>query len=118
MVAAQKDRWSKAINAEGNAAKPLSKKYFFMKRKAMGGRGRPVRDMKMTGVTVENFQLRKAINGIIRAENTTREARKHATKSQKIEEMIGFAGTDQIGVFKDAQAQYGKWPQKAWIPIG
>src|SRR4029434_2030552 len=59
MVAAQKLRWSKAINAEGNVAKKLSVKYFFIKRKVRGV-GRPVHDMNLTGQTIANFILRNA----------------------------------------------------------
>jgi len=117
MVAAQKLRWSKAINAEGNVAKKLSVKYFFIKRKVRGV-GRPVRDMNLTGQTIANFSLRKAAGGQIRAENSTRITRKRAMGVQGIEPMIGFAGTDQISLFKASQLQYGIYLQKAWVPIG
>jgi len=116
MVAAQKERWSKAINADGNPAKRLSIKYFFEKRKLRGGN--PKRDMYMTGATVKNFALRKAVDGVIRAENTSRAGRAHANRAQNFEQMIGFAGSDQIAVFRLSQATYyGPWMQKAFIPI-
>lgn len=117
MVNTQKARWAKAINAEGNAAKKLSVKYFFIKRKLHGG-GRPVRDMNLSGATIKNFSLRKANNGQIRAENTSRATRKSATGAQGIEPMIGFAGTDQNSIFKASQLQYGIYLQRAWVPIG
>jgi hypothetical protein len=117
MVDAQKKRWDDGINAEGNAARALSKKYFFMKRAATHQTS-PIRDMKMTGVTVANFTLRKASGGIIRAENTSRAARDHANRAQGAEQMIGFAGSDQIAVFRESQLQYGVLLQKAWVPIG
>lgn len=117
MVKAQLQRWSQGVNAEGNKAKPLSKRYLFIKQ-AYTKVHRPIRDMKMTGRTVANFQLRKAVNGTIRAENTTRAERTKAQRAQGYEEMIGFAGSDQMTVFRASQIQYGNWLQKAWIPIG
>jgi hypothetical protein len=116
MVAAQKERWSKGINAEGNPAKPLSKRYLFIKKKFTGA-SRPIRDMKMTGQTLANFSLRKAVNGVIRAENSTRETRRRALRSQQVEEMIGFAGSDQVVVFREALDQYGSWLKRAWVPL-
>jgi hypothetical protein len=117
MVTTQKLRWSKAVNAEGNAAKKLSVKYFFIKRK-LRGVSRPVRDMNLSGATIKNFSLRKASNGQIRAENTSRATRKSATGANNIEQMIGFAGTDQNSLFKASQLQYGIYLQRAWVPIG
>jgi hypothetical protein len=117
MVVAQKLRWSQAVNTTGTAARQLSKRYLFIKKKYRRV-NRPVRDMRMTGLTIDNFQLRKAINGVIRAENTSREGRRRAQRAQQYEDMIGFAGSDQIVVFREAQAQYGKWLQRAWVLIG
>jgi hypothetical protein len=118
MVAAQKERWKKSINASGQASKKLSVKYFFQKRAFQGGRGTPKRDNKLTGAMLDNFTLRKAMKGMIRAENTSRLGRLHATRSQQAEEMIGFAGTDVITTVRAAEAQYGEWVKKAWIPLG
>lgn len=117
MVESQKARWDDGVNAEGNQAKPLSKKYFFMKR-GFTHQLSPIRDMKMTGATVANFTLRKASNGIVRAENTSRAGRLHANRAQGYEEMIGFAGTDQNRIFRESQLQYGLLLQRAWVPIG
>lgn len=117
MVTAQKLRWTKAVNAEGNAAKKLSVKYFFIKRKVRGN-PRPVRDMYLSGATVKNFSLRKASGGQIRAENTSRATRKSATGANSIDQMIGFAGSDQNSLFKASQLQYGIYLQRAWVPIG
>ena len=116
MVQEQKARWEKGVNADGTAAKPLSKRYTFIK-KAYRKVSRPIRDMKMTGRTLENFQLRKAIDGVIRAEPTQRETRRRAQIAQKIEEMIGLAPADQIAIFRATQAKYGDWVKRAWIPI-
>ena len=117
MVAAQKQRWDDGINADGNQAKPLSRKYFFMKR-AYTHQTSPIRDMKMTGATVNNFTLRKANNGTVRAENTARGPRSHANRAQGYDQMIGLAGSDQIAIFRESQLQYGLLLQKAWVPIG
>ena len=116
MVKAQKLRWSKAVISNDQAAKRLSIKYFFEKRK-FTGQNRPVRDMRMTGRTVENFQLRKAINNTIRAENSTRLERQKAQTAQKAEDMIGFAPSDQMVVFRESKDKYGDWLQKAWVPL-
>jgi hypothetical protein len=117
MVAAQKARWDDGLNADGVPAKKLSKRYFFIKKKYTR-QAAPIRDMRMTGATVENFGLRRAANGVIRAENTTRETRQRATRAQKSEDMIGFAASDQITVFKAAETQYGEYLKKAWVPLG
>jgi len=117
MVANQKARWAKAVNALGNQAKPLSKRYFFIKRKHFGGKGRPARDMKMTGILLENFQLRKAIDNVIRAENTTRLARQHANQAVSFEDMIGFSGPEQMAAFRAFETEYGQWVKRAWMQI-
>lgn len=117
MLKAQFQRWDDGLNANGNQAKKLSMKYFFEKRK-FTGQNAPIRDMKMTGETIKNFSLRRASQGQIRAENTSRVCRGKAQRAQKVEEMIGFAGSDQIAVFRATQLQYGIHLQKAWIPIG
>ena len=117
MVRTQKLRWDDGINAEGSQAKRLSFKYFKEKQK-FTGQASPIRDMTMTGDTVKNFTLRRAAQGQIRAENTSRLARQKATRAQNAEEMIGFAGTDQIAIFKASQLQYGIYVKRAWVPIG
>lgn len=117
MIKAQFARWDDGLNANGNQAKKLSFKYFKQKQKYTG-QANPIRDMKMTGELIKNFSLRRAGQGQIRAENTSRSTRGKAQRAQKVEEMIGFAGTDQLAVFKASQDQYGKHLQKAWIPLG
>jgi len=115
MVKAQKERWAKAVNADGQPAKKLSVKYFFEKRKLRGGR--PVRDMIMTGALAANFQLRKAADGTIRAENTTKVNRDKAKRCQQYDQMIGFSGSDSSVVFNESLKQYGNYLIKAWMPI-
>jgi len=116
MVAAQKLRWSKGIDANDQGAKPLSKRYLFIKQKIRGVH-RPIRDMHLSGETLANFGLRKAINGVIRAENSTRKTRARAQGAQAFAQMIGLSGTDQIVVFNEAQRQYGEALKQAWIPV-
>jgi hypothetical protein len=116
MVAAQKDRWAHAIDADGNQAKKLSVRYAIIKQKFT--HRRPVRDNKMTGLLVSNFQLRKAADNVIRAEPTTQMARAHALGSQGYVEMIGFAVSDANTVFTGINAEYGEYAKTAWIPLG
>jgi hypothetical protein len=116
MVATQKARWANGVDASGNTAKPLSKKYTFIKKKYRGV-NRPIRDNQMTGVLVANFTLRKAIDNQIRAENTSRAGRAHANRAQGFDEMIGFSGPDQVDLFRSVQAEYGNWAKKAWFQI-
>src|SRR5262245_42865524 len=67
MVDKQKQRWAQGINAEGMRAKPLAKPYLYRKAK-IRRTNRPIRDLHLTGLLLSNFTLRKAINGVIRAE--------------------------------------------------
>jgi hypothetical protein len=115
MVAEQKDRWSKAIDANGQPARKLSVKYAIIKQAVL--HKRPSRDNVMTGLMKQNFTLRKAANGVIRAENTTRLARQHAQRANSYDQMIGFAVTDAKVIFDGAQAEYGKYVNTAWIPL-
>jgi len=117
MVKQQKARWATGVNADGQNAKPLSKKYIFQKKKYRNIRGQPIRDNRMTGVLVKNFALRKAINGNIRAENSTREARAHANRAVQYDNMIGFSGKDTVAILKEANDLYGDALKKAWVPI-
>jgi hypothetical protein len=116
MVKEQKARWEKHINANGQQAKPLNKKYVFIKKKVRNV-GRPYRDNNLTGVMLKNFILRKAINGVIRAENTSREARQHARQAQLHEEMIGLSGSDQAALYRDVQTAYGALAKNAWYQV-
>lgn len=118
MVVEQKARWTRGINALGVPAIPLTTRYGAFKSKVRRTAS-PIRDMQLTGMTVGNFQLRKAINGTIRAENSTREARKRAQQANNAEPagMIGFAPSDQVAVFKESQKQYGGWLKNAWVPL-
>ena len=116
MVAAQKDRWAKGVDAAGQPAKKLSVKYSIIKQAFL--HKRPIRDNYLTGLLVANFTLRKAADGVIRAENTTKLARAHARRSNSYDQMIGFAVSDSKVVLTETQAQYGQWAQRAWIPVG
>jgi hypothetical protein len=115
MVAEQKARWARGEDASGQPAQKLSVRYAIIKQAVL--HKRPKRDNKMTGLLVQNFTLRKAANGVIRAENTTRLARAHALRANGYDQMIGFAVTDAKVVFAETQAQYGQYVNTAWIPL-
>jgi hypothetical protein len=115
MVAAQKARWAQAVDASGQAAQKLSVKYAIIKQAVLHKRAK--RDMWMTGKTVANFQLRKAADGKIRAENTTKLERAKALRANSYDQMIGFAASDAKVVFTEAQAAFGQYLNTAWIPL-
>jgi len=116
MIAAQKARWASGRNAADAPGRPLSKPYLYKKAK-IRKTNRPIRDMHLTGLLLSNFTLRKAINGVIRAEPTSREGRKHATSGNDKDQMIGFAGSDVKVVYDETQKQYGSLAQKLWYPV-
>lgn len=116
MVRAQKLRWGNAINADGASAKKLTQRAYNQKRKLRKSSS-PRRDMELTGLTKQNFTLRKAIDGVIRAENSSREARRRARRADQYEQMIGFAPTDQRIVFQGAAQAYKLYVQKGWQEI-
>jgi len=116
MVSKQLARWAAHKNASGNEAKPLGRKYVFIKKRIRGG-GTQYRDNHLSGVLIENFLLRKAIGNEIRAENTSRIGREHARGADKYEHMIGFSGPEQSAVLKNAQNEYGQYLKSAWIPL-
>ena len=116
MVLDQKARWAAHKNAMGQEAKPLSKKYVFIKKKIRGG-GRVYRDNNLRGALLANFQLRKAINGEIRAEPTSRVGRAHANGAVLYEDMIGFSGPEQTALFKNVQDEYNGMLKSAWVKL-
>lgn len=115
MVLAQKLRWKNGMNAGGQIAKKLSVRYAIIKQAVL--HKRPERDMTLTGKTVKNFQLRKAADGKIRAENTTRYERSKALGCNSYDQMIGFSVFDTKVVFDAAKAEFGQWVNRAWIPL-
>lgn len=115
MVLDQKARWAAGVNADGIPAKKLSVRYAIIKQAVL--HKRPKRDMTMTGRTVANFQLRKAANGIIRAENTTKLERQKCQTVQLYDQMIGFSLSDAKNVFQDIEKEFGKYVGTAWIPL-
>jgi hypothetical protein len=114
MVAAQKDRWSRAIDSTGAAARPLAPITAKLKRKA--GR-QPKRDMYMTGVTIRDFDVLVATAGVIVAGNKSGEAQLHARKAQAFDEMIGLAPTDQAIVEAAVERAYEDYIQTSWRPV-
>jgi hypothetical protein len=120
MVELQLKRWSLGLNATGNPGKKLRIKSFAEKRqylKKLGDRRAVIRDNNMTGALRKSFSLRKAIAGYIRAEPTTRDGRAHANRAQGADEMIGFAGYEQVNIYEKSFEEYGRIFTKAWVPI-
>jgi len=115
MVAEQLARWARGINADGGAAKPLSKKYTFIKKYVTGKRV-PIRDNYMTGALVRNFQLRKAADGVIRAEPTQRMTRQHSIRSDQYVQMTGFSPQETVKILRNVGDSYQKYIQKGWTP--
>jgi hypothetical protein len=116
MVAAQLDRWSKGVNANGQAAKPLTRRYFFVK-KYITGQWRPIRDNNLTGRLVKNFSLRKAQGKVIRAEPTQRLTRMESARCEQYDHMTGFSATDELVVFRSTVEAYSDYVQQAWKPM-
>ena len=117
MVAAQKARWAAGVNADGAKARPLSRRYTYIKAKVRRT-NRPIRDMHLSGILLNNFTLRKAINNVIRAEPTSRVARdQHAKPANKIEQMIGFSGSDIKASYDEIAKRYGDLARRMWIPV-
>lgn len=116
MVRSQKARWLRGVNAFDHTALPLAP--VTAKGKAtFRGIGHPKRDMVMSGLTYDNFTLRKATMQEIRAENTSREGRRRARQAQSFETMIGLAPSDQDNIFAAAYRAYGVYLQRAWRPV-
>jgi hypothetical protein len=114
-VAEQKARWARVMNANGQPAKKLSVRYAIIKQAVLHKRA--VRDMWLSGRTVANFQLRKAADGKIRAENSTRAQRDAARGANNYDQMIGIALTDANVIITATKVEYGSYVKKAWIPM-
>jgi hypothetical protein len=52
----------------------------------------------------------------IRAENTSREGRRHARQAQRFEEMIGIAPSDRDAIFAATYRAYTAYLTRAWRP--
>ncbi len=115
MVKAQKDRWAKHYNAQGVEAQKLTVRYAIIKQAVLHKRA--YRDMSMTGKTIKNFTLRKAAEGKIRAENTTKLERDKARRANNADQMIGFSMLDTMIISLATQKEFGSWVQRAWIPL-
>lgn len=136
MVDSVKERIAKGIDADGKSAKPLSKSYAIFKTKSLKknrgiGTNRPIRDLSLTGKSLQNYSLRKAIDNVIRADATTRDARfkldqgQYQVRKQKgtavrvgYSQMFGFEGRTVQSVLTATKAEYGIYVKGAVIPIG
>lgn len=136
MVASVKERIAKGVDADGRSAKPLSKSYAIFKsghlKKNRGiGTNRPIRDLSLTGNSLQNYSLRRAIDNVIRADATTRDARMKLDQAQNqvrktrgvavrvgFSQMFGFEGRNVQSVLTATRAEYGIYVKSAVIPIG
>jgi len=115
VVANQKARWAAGINANGITAKPLNRRYFFVKR-AFRKIADPIRDNEMTGDLKGNFQLRRAGNWVIRAQPTARLPRQKAMRAEQYEEMIGFSPAEQVIVAYEFSQVIMRYANQMWQP--
>ena len=136
MVASIKARIARGQDADGKKALPLSKSYAIFKsgylKKNRGiGTNRPIRDLSLTGVSMQNYTLRRAMDNVIRADATTRMARLKLTEGQRqqrkakgvistlgISQMFGWEGKNVAEVLAETRKEYGKYAKNAVIPIG
>ena len=136
MVATIKARIAQGMDADGNKALPLSRSYAIFKtgylKKNRGiGTNRPIRDLSLSGVSMQNYTLRRAADNVIRADATTRMARLKLTEGQQqqrkkkgvtstlgVSQMFGWEGRNVADVLAETRKQYGKFVKKAVIPIG
>jgi hypothetical protein len=116
MVANQKARWAAGINANGITAKQLNRRYFFVK-KAFRKIADPKRDNEMTGDLKSNFTLRRASNGVIRAQPTARLPRQKAMRAEQYDEMIGFSPPEQVLISYEFIRLVLKYANVAWQPF-
>jgi hypothetical protein len=117
VVQNQKARWAMGINANGMKAKPLNRRYYFVK-KAFRHIPDPIRDNEMTGDLKQNFQLRKAGNMTIRAQPSARLPRQKALRAEQYEEMIGFSPPEIAIVGAEFAALTVKYSKAAWQAMG
>ena len=136
MVATIKARIAQGRDADGNKALPLSRSYAIFKtgylKKNRGiGTNRPIRDLSLSGVSMQNYTLRRAADNVIRADATTRMARLKLTQGQQqqrkkkgvtstlgVSQMFGWEGRNVADVLAETRKQYGNFVKKAVIPIG
>ena len=136
MVATMKTRIAQGMDADGNKALPLSRSYAIFKtgylKKNRGiGTNRPIRDLSLSGVSMQNYTLRRASDNVIRADATTRMARLKLTQGQQQQrkkkgvtttlgtsQMFGWEGRTVVAVLAETKKQYGNFAKKAVIPIG
>ena len=136
MVSTIKARIAQGLDADGNKALPLSRSYAIFKagylKKNRGiGTNRPIRDLSLSGESLQNYTLRRAADNVIRADATTRMARLKLTQGQQQQrkkkgvtstlgtsQMFGWEGRNVADVLDETRKQYGDLVKKAVIPIG
>ncbi len=92
-LASRKDEISRAQNARGGAAKPLTRRYAIYKSKVskLGGRGRNVRDLRFTGAMIREWSVRTVSNSKAFAGWSTRKGRIKARANNQIEEFVAWS---------------------------
>lgn len=136
MLTQIKERIASGIDADGRKALPLSKYYSifkagFLKKNKGTGTNRPIRDLSLTGASMQNYTLRRALDNVIRSDATTRAARQKLTEGQSqvrkskgvaqtlgASQMFGWDGKSTTEVMKETEAQYGKFIRSVVIPVG
>jgi hypothetical protein len=136
MVSTIKARIAQGLDADGNKALPLSRSYAifkagYLKRNRGIGTNRPIRDLSLSGVSMQNYTLRRAADNVIRADATTRMARLKLTQGQQQQrkkkgitstlgtsQMFGWEGRNVADVLDETRKQYRDLVKKAVIPIG
>ena len=113
MLDSMKLRILKGINADGQKASPLSPAYARIKAEIRNTR-RPIRDMFLSGMTLNDYRVRKAHGGQIVCEPASTEAQKRAILAQRIEPMFGFTNAEEKAVVKHVRQIYGRHAQVLW----
>lgn len=112
-VERMKQRILKGVNSDNQRAKPLSKKYAAIKARERHT-ARPIRDMFLSGMTLNDYRVQRAYNGLIEAYPSSPEAQKRAILAQHIDPMFGFTEAEEKEVVKQVRAMYGRNAQTIW----
>lgn len=112
-VERMKARILKGVNADNQRAKPLSKRYAAIKARERHT-SRPVRDMFLSGMTLNDYRVQRAYNGLIEAYPSSTEAQKRAILAQHIDPMFGFTDAEEKEVVRQVRAMYGRNAKVIW----
>jgi hypothetical protein len=101
-LASRKDEISRGLNARGGAAKPLTRRYAIYKGKVskLGGRGRNVRDLRLTGNMLREWSVRTVSNTKAFAGWSTRKGRIKARANNALEEFVAWSSNNTRDVVR------------------